>query len=496
MGGIGELEGSGQPSGLVELDVDIFIFAREPMEIIGRLAGLVRAQRYRTGEADEHVILAHLQRLLDKLDAKLRQRWCETPQLSRSPSLVGIDDKLCIGPCGTDRGHPLDIALATQFELELTHIRSRLHRRRHRSGLIKADSEIGVDGPDPDNRPERGAGDAAPVRAHVVLRGVDATGRDLVIAGDYIGHGMRQRAGELATSWLGPRTEREIAASVERDIVADRWTSLDHRLTRLAPDGALTADELDAPMRGRLQHLERLGLARPEASGWRLLGDMPDRLRALGERGDIVRTLQRALGADRRDLATEPAAETPVVGRIIAKGLRDELSDAGWIAIDGIDGRAHYRPLPRRSALADWPVGAIVEHRPATPTLDKAIQAAARDGFVTIEDGGPLDNRHRRRLEALRGEGITERLSHREWRVPDDLIDRGRRHDLARGGHLELRSPVGLDVQVRAVGATWLDNHIAEPPTGTAPTGFGAELLRARDARLGSRLAHRARGFR
>ncbi len=42
----------------------------------------------------------------------------------------------------------------------------------------------------------------------VVLRGVDATGENLVIARDYIAHGMRCRASELATDLLAPQTER------------------------------------------------------------------------------------------------------------------------------------------------------------------------------------------------------------------------------------------------------------------------------------------------
>src|ERR1019366_1676082 len=48
---------------------------------------------------------------------------------------------------------------------------------------------------------------------HVVLRGKDETGRDLVIARDYIAHGMRRRASELATEWLGARTAMENPAS-------------------------------------------------------------------------------------------------------------------------------------------------------------------------------------------------------------------------------------------------------------------------------------------
>ena len=34
------------------------------------------------------------------------------------------------------------------------------------------------------------------------MRGRDDTGKDLIIAGDYIAHGFRHRAAELATEWL------------------------------------------------------------------------------------------------------------------------------------------------------------------------------------------------------------------------------------------------------------------------------------------------------
>ena len=38
---------------------------------------------------------------------------------------------------------------------------------------------------------------------HIVVRGRDDTGKDLIIAGDYIADGFRHRAAELATEWLG-----------------------------------------------------------------------------------------------------------------------------------------------------------------------------------------------------------------------------------------------------------------------------------------------------
>jgi type IV secretory pathway VirD2 relaxase len=67
---------------------------------------------------------------------------------------------------------------------------------------------------------------------HIVLRGKDDTGKDLIIARDYIAEGMRHRAAELATEWLGPRTELEIQQSMAREVEQERWTGLDRTLPR------------------------------------------------------------------------------------------------------------------------------------------------------------------------------------------------------------------------------------------------------------------------
>jgi type IV secretory pathway VirD2 relaxase len=45
---------------------------------------------------------------------------------------------------------------------------------------------------------------------HIVIRGKDETGRDLVIAREYLTDGLRERASELVSLDLGPRTDREI----------------------------------------------------------------------------------------------------------------------------------------------------------------------------------------------------------------------------------------------------------------------------------------------
>ena len=73
--------------------------------------------------------------------------------------------------------------------------------------------------------------------------------------------------------------------------------------------------------------------------------DEPAAARHAGERGDIVRTMQKALRAEgaERDPMTfaihDAAPATPVIGRVLDKHLTDELGENLTLVIDGIDGR-------------------------------------------------------------------------------------------------------------------------------------------------------------
>lgn len=340
---------------------------------------------------------------------------------------------------------------------------------------------------------------------HIVLRGKDDTGKDLVIARDYIAEGMRNRASELATEWLGPRTELEIQQSLQREVQQERFTSLDRTLLRERLAGGLSLKTLaNHPRRqlliGRLQHLQKLELAHEVRPGqWLLRDEAEATLRAMGERGDIVRTMQRAMGGLQRELAVfEPGKDgSVVVGRIVSKGLADELNDRGYLVVDGLDGKAHYLALPARAELADYPIGGLVETRSLSEprAVDRSIVSVAADGLyrtdhhaalarsqaVEGQDPEALVERHVRRLEALRRSGIVERLAEGVWRVPADLPEQGRQHDARRLGDVavELRTPLALEQQVRAVGATWLDQQLIGGNRELVDKGFGKEVREA-----------------
>ena len=343
---------------------------------------------------------------------------------------------------------------------------------------------------------------------HVVLRGKDDTGKDLIISQEYITRGMRERAMELATEWLGPRTELEIQRTLAREVEQERWTSLDRSLQREAVDGLVKIERFNDPklqrqrllLVGRLQHLQRMGLATETQPGtWAVHAEAESTLRAMGERGDIIRTMQRAMGGQRRDLAVFQPGEDghSVIGRVAGKGLADELYDRGYLVVDGVDGKAHYVALPPKAELEQYPMGAVVEVKGSADvrTADKTIATLASNGLyrtdhhLEIAQGQAKEGRdpqevvaaHVRRLEALRRAGIVERVAEGLWKVPDDLLERGREYDAQRlgGVAVELKSHLPIERQARVIGATWLDQQLIGGGSGLGDLGFGSEVKEA-----------------
>ena len=279
---------------------------------------------------------------------------------------------------------------------------------------------------------------------HVLVRGKTDAGKDLVISRDYIGRGFRARAEELVGLELGPRTQHEIAASLDSEIGAERWTGLDRALRALADESGGAVDlrpgapepsdpELRRRLTGRAQILERLGLAdRLAPAVWELKPGMERTLRDLGDRGDIIKTMHRAVADTPErplsDFAVESIPDNPILGRLADRGLHDELTGEAYAVIDGVDGRIHHLRFPNLDRTGDTPIGGIVETRSWTPP-----------------DGGAV------------------RLS------------------------LVGRSDLSLAAQVDADGATWLDR--LQLAKGSAPlrgNGFGAEVHDA----LGRRADH------
>ena len=352
--------------------------------------------------------------------------------------------------------------------------------------------------------------------SHIIVRGKDARGRDLVIAPDYLTRGIRERAAELVDLDLGPRSDRDIKTRLRAEIDQERLTGLDRRLI-----GGMNADRIvvaSAPdpfqqslELGRLGTLARLGLAeRLPAGRWRLADGIEDTLRRMGERGDIIRTMQRAYTAraiapSAADLAIyEPAApdSRAMTGRILERGLSDEHRDRHYLLVEATDGRTHYVDIGTDGTPAPLATGAIVRIVPARPAIravDRTIAAvaAANGGRYTIDahlrhDASATEafaETHVRRLEAMRRRpGTVERLRDGSWAIAPDHLDRAAAYEAARARdapvRVEMLSPEPLERLVDADAATWLDRElVAVSPDPLREAGFGQAVREAQRQR-------------
>ena len=182
----------------------------------------------------------------------------------------------------------------------------------------------------------------------------------------------------------------------------------------------------------RREIAQRLGLAEPAGPArWILAPDAEQRLRTLGERGDIIKRLHKTLTKDGVSRAPSTWAlegeshGEPIIGRLMARGLDDELRGTAFAVVDGIDGRVHHLKLPHIESASDGPIGGIVELR---------------------------------RFEDARGR---QRIA------------------------LAVRSDLNLEQQVTAEGATWLDRRlVAREGAELSRAGFGAEVRTALDRRI------------
>lgn len=345
--------------------------------------------------------------------------------------------------------------------------------------------------------------------SHVLVRGVDDRGKDLIIARQYISHGLAARAAELVNLDLGPRTDREILEARRREITQERFTGIDRRLLLARESDGLVSswhtDSIEQSLRAaRLGTLARMGLAMDEGRGrYRLADDLEETLRTMGRRGDIIAEMHDQLKLRSPEIPPQdyaiydPAEGKPLVGRVVARGLSDEHADRHYMIVAATDGRSHYVELGNRalSEMLDSPE--IMRVNPVVPVVrdvDRTIAdvAAANGGIYSIDNHLRHDasatarfaEAHVRRLEAMRRSGgVAERLADGSWEIAADHLDRAlafeRRAAAARPVEIESLSALSVDQLPQHDGVTWLDEQQVTKEPEQLERGFGAQVRQA-----------------
>jgi len=202
---------------------------------------------------------------------------------------------------------------------------------------------------------------------HLVIKGTEPNGKDLIIKPDYISHGMRFRSSDLLTRELGPRSELSIAKAKQRALLQNRAIAIDYKIAELvkAHDGKFTPfifkdlDQIKAAQ-VRIKHLQSLGLA-IQPTNWpknfyQINLNLIEKLKDLEAHHDIYKKISRfGINEVRQHISKQS-----MIGKVISKGLHDELNATYYVILDGADGNKWYVDLSKHRNVEELKVGQTI----------------------------------------------------------------------------------------------------------------------------------------
>ena len=200
---------------------------------------------------------------------------------------------------------------------------------------------------------------------HLVIKGTENNGKDLIIKPDYITHGIRFRSSDLLTLELGPRSELSIIKARKRALLQDRAIAIDYKIAKLAREhnGKFTPLVFQTEVKAasiRIKHLQKLNLV-TQPNNWpknfyQIDSRLIEKLKDLEAHYDIYKKIARCGLKEARQYIPNSS----MIGRVINKGLQDELTGDYYVVIDGVDGHKWYVDLSKYKNIEQLKVGQLV----------------------------------------------------------------------------------------------------------------------------------------
>ena len=338
---------------------------------------------------------------------------------------------------------------------------------------------------------------------HVLLRGLKQDQTDLVMPRKYVSYGIRFQAEKVATEMLGPRSADDIRREHDNQIKAERFTALDRMIERsievgeagqtgridFHPDKPIgfAIDDRKRVL-GRLQFLQTMDLAKKGRGTWWILDpEFGSKLRDLGRRNDLIKTLYASLGTQagfvERMNAREVSAQ-PILGELVTKGSVDEISDRKFVVVRDTAGKLYYGQVPADENFRRAQSGTVVELGAQTQRQkillgEIAAVAKGRGGVYTAADHATYLSQQRPELTSDQaaarvrsaaaklafvaghsGSGVTQ-VAEGKFQIDAPAFER---FASARRSQTDMRivSAHGLNQQVEAQAFTWLDRQLLQ----------------------------------
>jgi type IV secretory pathway VirD2 relaxase len=302
--------------------------------------------------------------------------------------------------------------------------------------------------------------------AHVIIRGVRRDGVELILPREYISHGLREAARDVATELIGERSRADERLKLQREIEGRGFNQLDRTIEQQLDQrreilmqelGRGHSPEFANALKARAQELARLGLAEEM------------RRNVLRFERDWVERLEAARPHDvRRELARSRLYE-PHLGRVVGQvrelGPRGENPDRGLLVIETPE---HGRLLLNTSmeAISDLQKGSLVALEPdgkraaverlsyhslqaqiparAETELDRELDLIARGAQRRLPATKEVEAALRGRAELLEQNGYGVRSESGKFYFRDGARDGLRQAELEREGADQARERGGV----------------------------------------------------
>jgi type IV secretory pathway VirD2 relaxase len=302
--------------------------------------------------------------------------------------------------------------------------------------------------------------------SHVIVRGVRRDGVELIIPREYVSHGLREAARDVATDRIGARGREDERLRLDREAHSQSYNRLDQAIeNELGKRSEILVQRLghgrdpafaDA-MKARARELARIGLAEETRRNViRFERDWTDRLKAMRSI-DVRRELARAKLYEKN--------MGRVAGAVRELGPRGETPDRGVLVVETPD-KGRLVLNTSMEAIADLKRGSLVEltpdgrrggierlsfhapeeqvHARAQTELDRELERVARGQAPRLPDAPEVRAALDQRANVLESNQLGFRTNDGRFHFRDGALDELKQTELSREGREAAKDRHGL----------------------------------------------------
>jgi len=295
---------------------------------------------------------------------------------------------------------------------------------------------------------------------HLLIKGLDDSGKKLLMTRDYVSRGLRIRASQVINKKLGLRQLEDIVSSLKLEVNKSKKCGLDDIIIKNTHEGSINVAMVSSEARNdlpksliekRLEFLESKELAtKIDAHSWRVNDGFIDELKSIERSTSIIDKLSGILKVNKQDceiLSAKNLEERTIKGHVVERGYTDDMDEKEYLLIKSKEKTFIYVELEKYSEKVPAKIGEFIRVDATKPFSGPKITDITVSKLVQ-ENGGIYDAKkhedhaqsgvrlppgvsakeyaqiHVNRLELLARKGIAEKVSEGRYLVPKDFLEK------------------------------------------------------------------------